>query len=253
MKRKHWNLFFILALIFALVIPRLAFAAKGGNSTTNQGSTPNGKPFQFMQSQMEALRAEIEALIGDVDSLEDWLIGAEAAILTLEEQTTGLQTQIDSNDGDIVSLQTQIDHNLELIGSLENEINQINEAMATHQTILSGQCPNGEYLQYVFPNGNIACAADQQGSGGINNVWISQQRVWAWSGWFWPGQYRWIPVYCQAGWTMTSVGWYSSIWALFPIRHTVTNTSAGEAYGVNTHQAPNWFYGVATCIKINTN
>lgn len=67
----------------------------GGNSSTNQGTTPNGKPFTAIQQQFSQVDQQLQALI---------------------EQVQALQTQVDTVEG---NLQAQID--------------EINLTLADHQ------------------------------------------------------------------------------------------------------------------------
>lgn len=114
-------------------------------STTQKGSLPKGKPFQYLNSRIDSLQAQIDILIGRVNSLEDWQVKAQKALDKLQRDVT---------------------KNATLIALLQGQIADINDILKTKQDIIDGECPANQYLYKVSPTDGLVCRSDL-GSNGL--------------------------------------------------------------------------------------
>ena len=139
----------VVSSFLAFAQPMTAVAAPkatppGKTSSTNRGSTPNGKPFQYLNSRIDALQAQVDTLIGQYASLEEWMADAEAALAKLQEDTAA---------------------NAAAIALLQGEMAAVQAALETKQDILAGTCPDGQYVYGVEAPATLLCRADMGASG----------------------------------------------------------------------------------------
>lgn len=135
----------------ALAAPTKA-ATTSSASTTLKGSLPNGKPFQYLNSRIDALQAQIDLLIGRVTSLEDWQVKAQLALDKLE---------------------LNVAKNAAAIALLEGQIADIKAILDTKQDIINGECPQNQYLYKVSPTDGLVCRADV-GANGLTVLTVEQ-------------------------------------------------------------------------------
>lgn len=140
----------LLSGLIALAHPAAALGSQKSNSRSNsptsQGSLPKGKPFQYLNSRIDALQTQIDRLIGQVSTLEEWQASAEEALSTLMKNSTG---------------------NAEAIALLEAEIESIKSILATKQDIITGTCPPGQHVYEISASpATLLCSADL-GSNGL--------------------------------------------------------------------------------------
>lgn len=111
------------------------YAAKGGVSSTNQGATPNGKPFTFINAQIQ----EQADLIGDLQS-EIYLIGGEIASINdiisimegiIQANTDAIAANLAATNGELQNLRDQLASD---IGLLQDEINALQGQITGLQT-----------------------------------------------------------------------------------------------------------------------
>jgi hypothetical protein len=127
---------------------------------------PNGGPFQFLQAEIDDVRADLDALSGSLgaalDEIRADIVALQGDIASLEGDIDNLQDQIDTNAGDIDALEDDID-------AIELEIAILNAELAAKQDILdpAGGCPGGSSLRVIFPDGSFICEQDDSG-GGVN-------------------------------------------------------------------------------------
>jgi peptidoglycan hydrolase CwlO-like protein len=153
---------FLAATIAVVLASGVSHAA----SSTDKGSSPNGKPFVEINSQIvevqgdvATLEEKVETLIGDVDSLEARMTAAEGAITDLNNTKTSLEAQINDlyakaeasgvNITDLqnqlatlqtqlTALETQGSTNTTEINNLKAQIDAINSQIATNADGLAG-------------------------------------------------------------------------------------------------------------------
>ncbi|KKD61953.1 hypothetical protein RN22_03360 [Grimontia sp. AD028] len=234
-------------LAIAALIATLPIAVHAGNGKGN-GETPNGQPFQHLQSQISDLQSQIDTLVGRVDSLEGHISAVEGAISTLQTQNSDLQTQINSTNDDVSDLQDQIDQNSLLIAALEAQQAQLEQSLEMKQNVIDGNCPDGSAIQAVNEDGSVVCATTggQTGtgfSGGIEDL----DRVIAY-GW----GYSYAQATCPEGFSLTGGGFYNSNYyyyynnvnASYPW-HNTWYVSASNYY----YYYYNYVYSYAMCVR----
>ncbi len=112
MATKHLPIVLLVFMLFTS-----AWAEEGGNSTTDQDATSNGKPSLQIQNQIDGidttlnelhsliddvdtalneLQSQIYVLLGVVDFLADRVNGTDTAIANLESENLALQEQIET-------------------------------------------------------------------------------------------------------------------------------------------------------------
>jgi len=116
---------------------------------------------------IDTLQAQIDALYVSVNSLEERVTLTEQNIASLQTQAESLQQQIIANDGDINALQNQLKATNAMIYKLREQLIKLNKVVAMKQNIVTGTCPDGQYLSSINPDGSVVCAADA-GANGLN-------------------------------------------------------------------------------------
>jgi len=115
-------------------------APPGKSGSTNSGSLPKGKPFQYLNSRIDALQSQIDGLIGQVSTLEAWQAGAEAALEKLQQDSAT---------------------NAAAIALLQSELDDVKSILDTKQDIIDGTCPEGQYVYGMTPSPpTLLCRAD---------------------------------------------------------------------------------------------
>jgi len=137
------NVTLIAWIMGALMMSSSAFAV--GN-----GSTPPGKPFVNLQSQIYDLRDTVELL-------EDQITVNNNTIADLEATAALLQTAIANNVGNIANYQEDLNDVQMSISLLQNDIIAIQNDLDLKQNIITGTCPLGEVLREIYPDGSVAC------------------------------------------------------------------------------------------------
>lgn len=130
----------VLALLLLLAVSSTALA-QNGKSSTNQGSTPNGKPFQQIQSQFAAVDEQLNQMNQLVQGLQTQIATVESNLQTqlntINGTLTGLQTEVNTINGTLPGLQTQIDTINGTLPGLQTQIDTINGTMTGLQTQIS--------------------------------------------------------------------------------------------------------------------
>jgi len=132
----------ILFTTIILFIGPLAAAAPPNDKPGN-GDSPNGRPFQNLQSQIDGLDPEslleliqqnedsISTLTSEITSLQSQILTNANNISSLDSDVASFQSQIDSNDSDISTLQSRIDANDADNQRLQGEIDSLNSQIAS--------------------------------------------------------------------------------------------------------------------------
>lgn len=194
------------AMLLLLLASAATVFAAPGNSTTNQGSTPNGKPFQHIQGQISALQDQITAVEAglqaqianiysqistmqtQISSLQDAtnslqsrvtanesaIAALQAAVAALNTQLSAVQAQIASNAGDIQALQAQANNLQSLINAHQAQITSLQQSVASINQFLANMvnmtCQTGQAIQDIGPNGIIYCTQVGQGTGQLSSI-----------------------------------------------------------------------------------
>lgn len=138
---------FLVSGLLAFAQPAVVMAAPkaSSKSPTNQGATPRGKPFVALNSRIDALQAQVDTLIGQFSSLEEWMTDAQSALETLQKNTAA---------------------NAAAIALLESEIAAVKATLDTKQDIISGACPDGQYVYAIdAATSTLVCRADLGANG----------------------------------------------------------------------------------------
>jgi hypothetical protein len=129
----------IVPSILAIALPSTSIADAKPNPTM-KGSLPKGKPFQYLNSRIDYLQAQINLLIGRVDSLDAWQIKAEKVLLKLEQDTA---------------------KNAAEIALLTSEIENIKTILQTKQDIINQDCPANQVVAGVTQSpAGLVCRQD---------------------------------------------------------------------------------------------
>jgi hypothetical protein len=127
----------IVPSLLVFILPSTGFAAPKANNAASS-SLPPGKPFKYLNSRIDTLQAQINTLIGQVGSLEDWEAEAKIVLTQLQANTATNATKI---------------------ALLTGEIKNIQSILATKQDIISSQCPAGQYVSSISQS-TVICRVD---------------------------------------------------------------------------------------------
>jgi peptidoglycan hydrolase CwlO-like protein len=208
-----------------------------------------------LQAQLDAHGGSISAMQSEIDALEAQNASLQQQIDDNLGDIAACQAQIDENVatieslnlavGEIASLQAQIDNNNLLIQGLTGDVDTINGILTLKQDILDGQCPYGQSLREIQPDGSIACEYDNHGVSGISVYWTYR------STYVHNGYYATLETYCGSGYTAVGGGfdaylmyvienkpsWYNNGW-----RVRVLNRSGFGNYMLTYVKCMRWYY-----------
>ena len=145
--------------LLAFAHPAVVMAAPKTNSKSlsNQGATPRGKPFVALNSRIDALQVQVDTLIGQYSSLEEWMTDAQAALETLQQNTAA---------------------NAAAIALLTSEIAAVKTTLETKQDIISGTCPEGQYVYEIdAETSTLVCRADLGAKGLIVSTVLKTEQI----------------------------------------------------------------------------
>lgn len=145
--------------LLAFAHPAVVMAAPktSSKSLSNQGATPRGKPFVALNSRIDALQVQVDTLIGQYSSLEEWMTDAQAALETLQQNTAA---------------------NAAAIALLESEIAAVKTTLETKQDIISGTCPDGQYVYEIdAETSTLVCRADLGAKGLIVSTVLKTEQI----------------------------------------------------------------------------
>lgn len=182
--------------IFLLILA-LVMASAGAHAQNNKSAAKgaaNGKPFQYLQEQIDSNAATLDALAADhgaaIESIQN-------QILELQAEAAHLQDQIDSHAGDITAL--------------EAELALLNLQIAAKQDVLLGSCAEGSSLRAINADGSFICEYDDIGQ---NYISIVDAHSFVYPvvpydgtlfGFGYPA-YTWLVATCPAGYTAIGGG-----------------------------------------------
>jgi predicted nucleic acid-binding Zn-ribbon protein len=136
-----------LALLMAAAAPALA----QGNSSTNKGATPNGKPFRQIQSQFLEVDQELQALHQQLQALQGQVSASEANLQAQIDAIVGTlgsqQGQIDSLAGATAALEGRVSAAEGLIGALSSAVADLEAQLAAAEGLLASHSGDLSQLQ----------------------------------------------------------------------------------------------------------
>lgn len=175
---KRTQLLVIVALTFCLTLG-------AGTALAEKGGVPNGKPFQAIQSQFDAvqdqigiieagivdLQDQIDQLVFDTSSLETRIAVNEQFIAELQDENGDIKAQIqdlvdqlqalgqevDLNAQDIQTLISQHQVNTAKIDYLEQQLADLQVEVDGKQEPLLAGCPAGYAIRNISPEGVATC------------------------------------------------------------------------------------------------
>lgn len=145
--------------LLAFAHPAVVMAAPktSSKSLSNQGATPRGKPFVALNSRIDALQMQVDTLIGQYSSVEEWMTDAQAALETLQQNTAA---------------------NAAAIALLTSEIAAVKTTLETKQDIISGTCPDGQYVYEIdAETSTLVCRADLGAKGLIVSTVLKTEQI----------------------------------------------------------------------------
>jgi hypothetical protein len=246
-------------------------AGPNGKSTTGQGVTPNGKPFQQIQSQFTQVQQDLQALQtridgvesrlqaditsiyngisrleGRIDTLADGIAALqqrstdnEAAIAALNQALAALQAQLDSAQAQLAStagaVQGQVASLLTLIGVHQSQIAALQQENATIDQFLTnlgkGACLGGQAISAVGPTGIVACGQGGTSAGGALASYTTHVL-----GYMTPNGASSLNVGCQPGYIVTGGGFLRPNF----------NEAVPYVSALNVSPVYQWFYNGTT-------
>lgn len=150
-----------LGLVFG-VLAVAASASAAGNSSTNQGQTPNGKPFQYIQEQIRSLDARIVALDAKVDALASDL---QQQINAIFGRLSDLESRLRDVEGQVATVQDAIDALSARVSANEDAVRALeaaNAALRDQLAAVQAQLQQAIADEAAARQAGDAALADQQ-------------------------------------------------------------------------------------------
>ena len=217
MRRKVWA---------CSVVVMILLAVAGTSAQNAKGSTPNGRPFVALQTQIDALETRMTVVEESIDTLDArWqeaearldthagslqaLVEADAALQelmsALRAQIEALEIRLATLEGDVAGLSSATSELAALKAQLEALKLEVNEKQAA----IVQSCAPGSSIRQVDATGAVACEVDDVSTGGgaaasivladysSENVMVNLN----------PGASKSQPVFCPSGYKAISGGY----------------------------------------------
>lgn len=110
-----------------VVLACAASAFAQGKSATNQGSTPNGKPFQQIQADISGLQTQINDLNAQTAALRAHVASLDANLASV---VTDLRAELDVINGRLASLEGRVTNVEGQVSSLTTRVETVEQAVA---------------------------------------------------------------------------------------------------------------------------
>jgi uncharacterized coiled-coil protein SlyX len=215
MRRKVWA--FSTAAIILL-------AATGASAQNARSSTPNGRPFVALQTQIDELETRTTAVEESIATLDArWqeaearldsqagslqaLVDADRALQELMSELRGrieaLETRLDTVEDDLAELSATTNELATLKAQLEALKLEVNEKQAA----IVGSCAPGSSIRQVNTTGTVACEVDDVSAGGgaapalVLNDYTTENVVVS------PGATKSLSAFCPSGYKAISGGY----------------------------------------------
>ena len=151
-------------LLIACVTSFVIIASNGVSAAQPAYSGANGKPFQALQAQIDALSAATSEVL---DQINEDLQDLQNQIDDATQRITNLELSRDSMELRLAELESDVEANANAISDLETEIAQVNADIATlkvevdkKQDLITGYCPSGSSIREVSNTGLVTCEQD---------------------------------------------------------------------------------------------
>lgn len=166
-------------------------AAAGTSAQKGNGSTPNGRPFVALQTQIDSYSQSIEELEARWQEAEARLDEQGQTLQALVEADRALQELISAlqDDGDAYAAQLE---------TLKLELNE-------KQAAIIGSCAPGSSIRQISPTGTVACEPDDTGAGGSLSFTTTDYATGNLT--VLAGANRVAPLFCPSGYRALSGGY----------------------------------------------
>lgn len=154
------------SVVLLILCAGLSVTAQSGKSSTQQGSTPNGRPFVALQGQIDSLEtrmAIVEVSIADLDA--QW----QEAEARLEEQGGTLQALIEADR----ALQELMSALQEQGDTFQAQLEVLALELSEKQAAILQSCAPGSSIRQVSSDGTVSCELDDASAGGAAPIVLS--------------------------------------------------------------------------------
>ncbi len=155
MIRHRFKPVLILTVACSLLVPAIARAQ--GKSSTNQGSTPNGKPFQMIQSQIGGINAQLSTLTADVVALQQQVAALDSRVTSV---VNDLQSQLNALAVRVAEAEARLTVNEGAIATLADATAALEARISAAETSIQALQASNASLQATLADVQAQLAAE---------------------------------------------------------------------------------------------
>jgi hypothetical protein len=136
----------------------IVFAVSGASAQKNK-TVPNGKPFQALQTQIDALESRVDGVEDSIGTLDARWRETEAR---LDEQAGSLRALLDADE----ALQALVRALRQDSAAHAAELEALRLELNEKQALIIQACAPGSSIRQVDASGTVQCDVDDEGTGG---------------------------------------------------------------------------------------